>query len=205
MLGIDSLVVAGLATLHIGNIQEADGPIERTFWLRNPTPQPVTILQGYTSCGCTTIQYDKESPIPPGDSTLVTLRFNPQGKGGEFYESGTIVYETDGKRRFTHVAIEGNCVTSDETLLRQYPILVAPGLRQSVNRYDLGYMSPGQSKTLYTSLLHQDDANRKETIPLTLTIDDATPKGLQHITRQFSTTHNGATLTVTVTFDVYVK
>ena len=86
MLLTDTLIVIGMATVSLGTINEADGLQERTFWLRNNGTEAVTLVQGYTSCGCTTIQFDKEQSIAPGDSSAVTLRFNPQGKGGEFEE-----------------------------------------------------------------------------------------------------------------------
>ena len=125
MLLADTLVVIGMATLQLGTIQEADGVQERTFWLRNDGPQAVALTQGYTSCHCTTIRFDSAKTVAPGDSTAVTLSFNPQGKGGEFYESGTVVYGRQAKR--VTVAFEGECITSEETLIRQFPVrLISP-------------------------------------------------------------------------------
>ncbi len=61
MLFVDSLAVIGIATISLGTIQETDGAQERTFWLRNAGDESVVLLQGYTSCGCTTIVFDKDS------------------------------------------------------------------------------------------------------------------------------------------------
>ena len=204
MLGIDSLVVIGLATLDIGTIQEADGVVSRSFWLRNDSHDDITLIQGYTSCGCTTIDYHKDTPIASGDSTLVSLHFNPRGKGGEFYESGTVVYD-DGKRHFVHMALEGTCVTSEETLLRQYPIFLAEGLRLSANRFDVGYMSVGESKQRNVSVLHQHEDNRREPFTLDITITVDMPKGLQHIKKEITTLHMGKPFSTSVTIDVYIK
>ena len=77
MLVADTLVAIGLATVSLGTIQEADGPQERTFWLRNDGTESVALVQGYTSCGCTTIQFTKDEPVAVGDSTSVVLHFNP--------------------------------------------------------------------------------------------------------------------------------
>lgn len=205
MSGIDSLVVIGLATLNLGTIQEADGVVDRSFWLRNDFPQEVTLTEGYTSCGCTTIEFSKDTPVASGDSTLVTLHFNPRGKGGEFYESGTVVYRDNGKRHFVHMALEGTCITSEETLLKQYPIFITEGLRLSTNRFDVGYMSVGESRTRNVSVLHQQEDNRRELFTVDFTVDDTMPKGLQHITRDITTMHRGKALTVSITFDVYIK
>ena len=80
MLVADSLIVIGLATISLGTIQEADGVQERTFWLLNTGTESVALHQGYTSCGCTTILFSKDTFVSPGDSTAVTLRFNPKAK-----------------------------------------------------------------------------------------------------------------------------
>lgn len=223
MLG--KLIVIGSAVLNLGTIREADGVVERSFWLRNDSPTPVTMVQGYTSCGCTTVSFPKDSLVSPSDSALVTLRFNPQGKGGEFYESATIQYvevnenededenkdavqRNDGKknvRQRLQLALEGTCITSEETLLKQHPVVIAEGLRQSANHFDVGYMSVGQSRTLSISVLHQDEDNRCEIIPIVFAVDAETPKGLQHIAVKRTTVHNGKEIPVTVDIDVIVR
>lgn len=70
MLG--KLIVIGSAVLNLGTIREADGVVERSFWLRNGSPTPVMMVQGYTSCGCTTVSFPKDSLVSPSDSALVT-------------------------------------------------------------------------------------------------------------------------------------
>jgi hypothetical protein len=178
MLLVDSLVVVGLATVSLGTIQEADGVKEHHFWLRNAGQESVVLHQGYTSCGCTTIHFDKARQIAPGDSTKVTLRFNPRGKGGEFHEMGTIEYGKSKKR--INMALIGNCITSEETLLKQFPIRINDHIRLSANRFDLGRMRKGESKERGVVVLYSD-TKRQERIPIRFTVDAKTPKGLQHI------------------------
>lgn len=144
MLLADSLVVVGMATVSLGTIQESDGVKEHSFWLCNVGQESVALHQGYTSCGCTTIHFDKARQLAPGDSAQVTLRFNPRGKGGEFHEMGTIEYGKSRKR--VNMALVGNCITSEETLMRQFPIRVNDYIRLSTNRFDLGRMRQGESK-----------------------------------------------------------
>ena len=144
MLVVDTLVVLGMATISLGNIQEVDGIKEHDFWLRNAGQEAVTLQQGYTSCGCTTIQFANGKSVEPGDSTCVTLRFNPQGKGGEFEETGTIVYGPNRKR--IHLSMVGTCITSEETLMRQFPVRISDNIRLSTNRFDLGIMHVGETK-----------------------------------------------------------
>ena len=203
MFVADTLVVLGLATISLGTIQEADGIKERSFWLRNAGQEAVTLLQGYTSCGCTTIQFAKEKAIEPGDSTCVTLRFNPQGKGGEFEETGTIVYGPN--RKHIQLSMKGTCITSEETLMRQFPIRISDDIRLSANRFDLGIMHVGETKERGVIILHRDDNNRQERIPITFTVDAKTPKGLRHITHPVKTMVNNKEMTINITLDVIVK
>ena len=203
MLLIDSLVVLGLATVSLGTIHEADGVQTRSFWLRNDGTEAVTLVQGYTSCGCTTIQFDKDQPIAVGDSTSVTLRFNPQGKGGEFEETGTIVYGSNRKR--IQVSMIGTCITSEETLMRQFPIRISDDLRLSTNRFDLGIMHVGETKERGVVILHREEGNRQERLPVKFAVDAKTPKGLQHIPYQIETKVKGKKQTLTITLDVLIK
>ena len=68
MLPIDSLVTIGLATVSLGTINEADGRQEHEFWLRNAGTEAVSIVQGYTSCGCVTLAFPLGETVQPGDS-----------------------------------------------------------------------------------------------------------------------------------------
>ena len=203
MLVADTLVAIGFASISLGTIQEADGVQERTFWLRNDGTEAVALLQGYTSCGCTTIHFTKDEPIAVGDSTSVVLRFNPQGKGGEFEETGTIVYGPNRKR--IQLSMVGTCITSEETLMRQFPVRISDELRLSANRFDFGIMHIGESKERGVVILHRDEGNRQERIPVTFTVDTNTPKGLQHIPYPIKTIVQGKEQTFTITLDVLVK
>ena len=199
MFVADTLIVIGLATVSLGTIQEADGVQEHIFWLRNSGREAVALQQGYTSCGCTTIHFDKARQIATGDSIAVTLRFNPRGKGGEFEEVGTIVYGENHKR--VNLTLMGTCVTSEETLLRQFPIRISDSLRLSTDRFDLGIMHVGESKERNVVVLHRDESMRQERIPIRFSVDANTPKGLQHIPHPLKINNE----TVIVTLDVLVK
>ncbi len=203
MLLVDSLIVLGMATVSIGTIREADGPREHSFWLRNVGTAPVTLYQGYTSCGCTTIHFDRQRAIAPGDSSKVTLHFNPRGKGGEFHEMGTIVYGAQKKR--VNMTMTGQCITSEETLMRQFPIRISDNLRLSAKRFDVGIMHVGETKERNVVVLHRDENNRQERIPVRLTVDQTTPKGLQHLVIPIVTRVKGRKHQLNITFDVIIK
>ena len=210
MFVADTLVIIGLATVSLGTIHEADGPQQHTFWLRNAGQEAVALTQGYTSCGCTTIHFDRSATegdacqskkarqVAPGDSVAVTLRFNPRGKGGKFEEVGTIEYGSHNKR--VNLTLTGTCITSEETLLRQFPVSINDTLRLSTNRFDLGIMHVGDTRERSIVVLHRNE-NRQERIPLRFTVDAKTPKGLQHIARPVKVGKE----TVNITLDVLVR
>lgn len=199
MWGTDSLIVLGLSAVGLGTINEADGPLEHCFRLRNVGTDSVVLVQGYTSCGCTTISYARGAMVAPGDSTSVCLQLNPRGKGGEFLETGTLVYGPHRKR--LQLSLTGICQTSEETLLRQFPIRVGDHLRLSANHFDLGILRVGEQRERSVVVLHLGDSAHQERIPISVTVSKDTPKGLQHIQRTITVGDES----VTITFDAIVK
>lgn len=198
MLPIDSLIVIGLSTVSLGTINEADGRQERDFWLRNAGTEAVSIVQGYTSCGCVKLQFPLGETILPNDSVRTVLSFDPKGKGGEFYERGTIVYGQSRKR--LNVAMEGVCITSEETLMRQYPIRINDDLRISTNRFDVGVMEIGETKTRNVVILHRDENNRSECVPVTIKADSTLSKGVHHITQTIYTNSKNKKINIDIQF-----
>lgn len=201
MLLADTLIVMGMATVSLGTIQEADGIQQRTFVVRNDGSKAVCLRQGYTSCGCTQIHFAQDKMLQPRDTAHVTLRFNPRGKGGEFHEVGTLVY--GDQRKHVQLTLTGNCVTSEETLLRQFPIRISDDLRLSVNRFDMGRMQAGQTKERTVVILHRDEGDRREPITIRYTVDSKA-KGLQHIAYPIETFSKGKKQVLTIMLDVFI-
>lgn len=227
----DTLAVIGLATLSLGTIREADGPVERTFLLRNEGEHALCLRQGYTSCGCTTIAFAQDSCIAAGDTTAVTLRFNPRGKSGEFFETGTLVYqtaatgegaaaeggnspasETAPARKAVTLSLEGTCLSSEESLAQQFPVRITDSLWISANRFDLGIMRVGESKERGVAILHRGEteadgqlSDRQELVNVRYAVDAQTPKGLQHVQHSICIQHDGRAITVPIILDVLVK
>lgn len=220
MLG--KLIVVGAAVLNLGTIRETDGVVSRNFWLRNDGSQKVTIVQGYGSCGCTTVSFPKDSLISPGDSVLVTMHFDPRGKGGDFYETGTLRYRSVGTEQLTadsdnadsgraderrdavSMSFEGTCVTSEETLLLQHPIVVNETLRVSRNRFDLGYVSVGQEYSRTVSVWHRD-TDFTEPFTVRFTPMAKTPKGLNHVPCSIVVPTAEGDVVIIITLDAIVR
>ena len=219
---IDTLIVVGMAVAQAGTIHEADGPYRHTFRLCNGGTEAVSLVQGYTSCHCTTILFDKDQPIAPGDTVDVTLVFNPQGKGGDFYESATLQYSTFEEHTPENIsrtpapshprtpenitlALEGTCITSEETLLRQYPVRISDDIRLNTNRFDIGILRPGDKVERTVAVLHRDDGDRRELFPVSYTVGPDSPKGLQHIACPISIPTKGGVVSTTITLDLVVR
>lgn len=201
------LVPIGLATIMLGTILESDGVQEHQFWLRNDGAQAVVLQQGYASCHCTTIEFQQGATVLPSDSTSVTLRFNPQGKGGEFYESGTVRYATtdNATSKTATVAFEGTCVTSEETLLRQFPVQLNDHLSLSRDRFDFGIMAPGTQRTAYVTVLHWEEDCRRETLPVVFTAPLTSSLSPLTLKIPLTTSDSGKPFEFTVMIDVIVR
>jgi len=200
---IDSVVVEGNARVNVGEIAEETGDVLRSFLLRNAGTAPVAFVQGYTSCGCTMMQWPKDSLIAPGDSAVVTLRFNPQGKWGEFEEKGRLVYGSS--RKHIDIVLTGVCLSSEETLLKQFPVRLSDDTRISSSHFDLGIMKAGHQKTMNIVVLHKDKGNTQEIIPVVFSVDDEGKKGLQRISRSLTIEEGGKQLSFEVSLDVFIK
>lgn len=199
----DTLIVVGLATASLGTVAELGGEREHSFWLRNDGTEAVTLRQGYTSCECTGIDFDLGATVDPGDSTLVTLRFNPAGRGGEFTATGTVVYGNERKR--AKMTLTGTVAMSEQTLMRRFPVAVSRSLRLSTNQFDLGVMHPGQSAQRNVMVLHRDENDSTEMLTVDFTVAGNTPKGVRHINYPLTTHDNGVPRQVNITLDVLVK
>ena len=138
----DTLIVVGLATISLGNIQQKGGVQEQHFLLTNPGSEMVTLGRGYTSCSCTTLNFQEYATVAPGDTINVTMRFDPQGKTGEFRETGIVVY---GNNKYVQLTLTGECLTNEEMLMRLFPIRVGDNLRLDTDHFDLGEMRVGET------------------------------------------------------------
>jgi len=56
-------------------------PQETVFKFTNTGDAPLIITDAKSSCGCTVPQYPKNTPIAPGESGELLVKFNGSGKG----------------------------------------------------------------------------------------------------------------------------
>ncbi len=62
-----------------GTIKIANGPVKHTFVVKNTGNAPLVITRVVASCGCTTLNFDKE-PIAPGKTAKINVTFDPKGR-----------------------------------------------------------------------------------------------------------------------------
>lgn len=86
----DARLQAGLCdTLHFGKMRQGE-VIRKQLRITNNEPRPIVILQHVTSCGCTTVNYERK-PIAAGESSIIDFEFDSRGEMGwqmklmEFY------------------------------------------------------------------------------------------------------------------------
>lgn len=77
----DSTMLHGAAdTLLLGHMYQGE-VVQKDFYIRNSTEEPIVILGCEISCGCTQMIYD-DAPIAPGEYRKVTCRFDSAGEYG---------------------------------------------------------------------------------------------------------------------------
>lgn len=81
-----------------GSIKASDGKVSATYHFTNTGNEPliiITVTNG--GCGCTTPSYPK-APIAPGDSGEITIKFDPNGRRGEFNREVKVKTNAQKKR-----------------------------------------------------------------------------------------------------------
>ena len=114
-----------------------------TCWVAKEDPNASDANVGTEAAPFRTIQAALDNPnFVAGDTINVTMRFDPQGKTGEFRETGIVVY---GNNKYVQLTLTGECLTNEEMLMRVFPIRVGDNLRLDTDRFDLGELRVGET------------------------------------------------------------
>ncbi len=76
-----------------------------TFYFKNTGNNNLIIKNVKTSCGCTTVNYDK-APIKPGNEGKIEIAFNSTGRNGKQYKEISIFANIPEKQTVI-------CITAD--------------------------------------------------------------------------------------------
>lgn len=77
-----------------GTINEGD-VAEHTFSFTNTGKSPLIITNAKGSCGCTVPTYPRNTPIAPGETGDILVKFNSKGKPGDNTKTVTISANTE--------------------------------------------------------------------------------------------------------------
>ena len=83
-------------THDFGKITVADGPQNCVFTVTNKGKEPLTIYSAIPSCGCTGVNWTRES-IEPGGSGKISVTYNNED-GPYPFDKTVIVYLSDMKK-----------------------------------------------------------------------------------------------------------
>ncbi len=144
-------VIRWLSEVHdFGLIREDDGKVSCTFRLVNVGDTALIITSVRTSCGCTASEFDR-APIAVGDTSSVTVTYNPARRPGSF--SKEIFVFTNAKPNRSMLKICGNVLAGEETLTNRYPVAIGE-LRLESASMPMGEVKRGKSRNAYINALN---------------------------------------------------
>lgn len=106
-------------THDFGAFDERDGTVSCDFLFVNVGDEPLVIVAARSTCGCTTPYYTKEA-VEPGDTGVVTVKYNPTGRPGRFGKKVYVDFNTEVPRHT--LLVKGSVVGSSNTLRGRYPV-----------------------------------------------------------------------------------
>ncbi|MFI3303673.1 MAG: DUF1573 domain-containing protein [Rikenellaceae bacterium] len=114
---------------NFGTISEDNEAVSHTFNFKNLSSKPVVIHNIRTSCGCTLAEYSQK-PISGGDSSTITVTFNPRFQGGTISKN-VYIYSTATQKPIV-VTIEGLVTPRKKSIQELYPYTIGEGGRIEV-------------------------------------------------------------------------
>lgn len=152
------------ASIDFGTIRETDGPTTKTIQAINISPDTTFIISARTSCGCSQAEYDARA-IAPGDSTPVTITYDPTNRPGHFLKTAKIF--TGEQRISNSFKIKGTVIPSRKHLENTYPDK-AGNLRLSTSILNAGEIKRTEARPMFVGLYNDSD----DTLPLRVESDN---------------------------------
>ena len=98
-----------------GTINEGD-VVETAFIFTNTGTSDLTILDARGSCGCTVPEYPKNTPIAPGETSEIKVKFDSANKPGNQTKTVTLTTNTERGREILRIK---TVVTADHVKEKQ--------------------------------------------------------------------------------------
>lgn len=140
--------------LDFGYIRESDGEITRSVKAVNISSEPTFIISARTSCGCSEANYDAKT-IAPGDTTTVSITYDPTNRPGKFRKTAKIFTGKDRISNSFHIT--GTVIPSEKHLDNSYPEKVG-NLRFSTKIVNVTNMKRTEIKPLYVGVYNDSNS-----------------------------------------------
>ena len=127
-----------------GHIDEEGGAVTSDFEGINTSNHPIEIEKIVTTCGCTTVEFDKK-PIPAGGTFSFKVAFNPLNRPGRI-DKQIFVLASDSPTEIV-LNITGYVNARERTIEELYPFDMGGGLRLKSNFHAFGYLEHGKEIT----------------------------------------------------------
>ncbi len=97
----------------LGKMLETDGPVSRTFRLRNVSNTAQRISRVRTTCGCTAAAFDTVAIAPNGEAAI-TLTYNPKNRPGTIDVDAFVYVEGNNRQPMARLSLYGEVTDADE-------------------------------------------------------------------------------------------
>lgn len=125
-----------------GHIREDGGSVVCRFEAVNSGTEPVAIVDVITSCGCTSVAFDRK-PIAAGESTTLDIRFDPMNRPGRI--DRTVYLRTSDYDGDIRLSLVGEVTPRDKSIEELYPFDMGGGLRLTTNHHTFTYLEHGKA------------------------------------------------------------
>ncbi len=135
-------------THDFGAISEEAGPVDCQLKFVNRGTEPVAVVGASASCGCTTPRYSRQS-VAPGDTGVVTVTYNPQGRPGRFAKKVKVnTADSSGDVVSSSLMVKGVVVGASSTIRSRYPVEAGP-LRLRNSTIPFGQIRKGRQASAF--------------------------------------------------------
>lgn len=148
----------GRTEWNFGSIREESGPVAHSFEATNRGEHPEVILDVSSSCGCTKPEFTRR-PVRPGETTTVTVRFNPAGQSGTI--DRTLVVYGSGNQVIERLRITGRVEPRARTIEERFPIAASDGIRLSNNFLPFETLPHGRETGADIGIANEADSPRR--------------------------------------------
>ena len=143
MLAQDPVITFNKTEHDFGKINEDGGRVSVDFEFKNEGMAPLILSNVRASCGCTTPKWTKE-PVEPGQTGVITVTYNPNGRPGRF--SKTVTITSNASEATKKVYIKGEVIPKQAKPANKYTIKVGELSMRNMT-LELGVVKKGDTKT----------------------------------------------------------